>query len=305
MLKPDSTRYPSLVQPLNRGPQRIEPDPAEPRAESNDDALDEFPFLENESTPLELSEDTLSPEPDPEAAIVRRDYRTGALTAAVLALAVLLGWMVGRVGWSMAVNRAPTQIPMTPEEAQASAQLIPGTAPGSSSREEPVVPAPPAGSTPAPAISPRPAAKPKIEPAEPVGGLVIYERGKIVFRMAPSRSEPGGIAADAIQKAASRQDDAPAPPVAMSPRATRSDLLERVEPEYPEVARELRIQGPVLLNALVGTDGSVRKLTVISGDPQLVKAATDAVQQWRFKPREQDGRAVVFETEIRVDFELP
>ena len=48
-----------------------------------------------------------------------RDYRTGALTVAVLALAVLLGWMVGRVGWSMAVNRAPAQIPITPEETQA------------------------------------------------------------------------------------------------------------------------------------------------------------------------------------------
>ena len=49
------------------------------------------------------------------ATIVRRDYRTGALTAAVLALAVFLGWMVGRVGWTMAVNRAPWSPPsLTP-----------------------------------------------------------------------------------------------------------------------------------------------------------------------------------------------
>ena len=47
----------------------------------------------------------------PDVGTVRRDYRTGALTAAVLALAVLLGWMVGRVGWSMAVNRSRIQVP--------------------------------------------------------------------------------------------------------------------------------------------------------------------------------------------------
>ena len=67
----------------------------------------------------------------PDVAVVRRDYRTGALTAAVLALAVLLGWMVGRVGWSMAVNRAPAQVAITPDEAQAMAPVIPETQPGS------------------------------------------------------------------------------------------------------------------------------------------------------------------------------
>ncbi len=61
----------------------------------------------------------------PDVGTVRRDYRTGALTAAVLALAVLLGWMVGRVGWSMAVNRAPIQIPLASDEPSASALVTP------------------------------------------------------------------------------------------------------------------------------------------------------------------------------------
>ena len=72
---------------------------------------------------------------------VGRDYRTGALTVAVLALAVLLGWMVGRVGWSMAVNRAPAQAAITPDETQAMAPVIPETPPATSRREEPPVPA--------------------------------------------------------------------------------------------------------------------------------------------------------------------
>ena len=55
----------------------------------------------------------------------RRDYRTGALTVAVIALAVLLGWMVGRVGWSMAVSRVQPQLPLTSEPAQPAAQANP------------------------------------------------------------------------------------------------------------------------------------------------------------------------------------
>ena len=73
--------------------------------------------------------------------LVGRDYRTGALTAAVLALAVMLGWMVGRVGWSMAVNRAPAQAAITPEEAQAMMPVVPETSPATPRREEPPVPA--------------------------------------------------------------------------------------------------------------------------------------------------------------------
>ena len=60
-----------------------------------------------------------------------------------------------------------------------------------------------------------------------------------------------------------------------------------------------------MLDALVGADGSVKELSVISGDPQLVKAATDAVRQWRFKPHQLKGKAVEFETRITVNFALP
>jgi len=62
----------------------------------------------------------------------------------------------------------------------------------------------------------------------------------------------------------------------------RAELLEmlrpapeRVEPQYPEAARQQHLQGPVVLSVLVGTDGAVRELKVVSGDPLLAKAATD------------------------------
>ena len=58
----------------------------------------------------------------------------------------------------------------------------------------------------------------------------------------------------------------------VSPASANGYLLERVEPQYPEAAQQQHIQGPVELKVLVGTDGLVRKLTMISGDPLLAKA---------------------------------
>lgn len=235
----------------------------------------------------------------------RRDYRTGALTAAVIALAVLLGWMVGRVGWSMAVNRAQAQIPVSPEEAQAAAPVPPQTAPAAAV-VEPVASAKPVNPAPGPPTASKPAPKPKAEAAEPAGGLVVYEQGKVVFRMAPlPKSLPSGSDSAPVQTAVEREGDPAAGSTPIAPPAAYSYLLERVEPEYPEEARQEHIQGPVVLNALVGTDGAVRELKVMSGDPHLVRAATDAVRQWRFRPHRLQGRFVEFETRITVNFALP
>jgi TonB family protein len=80
---------------------------------------------------------------------------------------------------------------------------------------------------------------------------------------------------------------------------------QRVEPEYPEQARNQHIQGAVVLVALVGKDGTVEKLSTVSGDPQLAVAATDAVRQWRFKPFFRNGSPEEFQTQITVSFRLP
>ena len=82
-------------------------------------------------------------------------------------------------------------------------------------------------------------------------------------------------------------------------------LLQRAEPEYPEAARQLHIQGPVVLEAKVGKDGAVQQLTVVSGNSMLSTAASDAVSQWRFKPLMENGRAVQFQIRIKVHFVLP
>jgi TonB family protein len=271
------------------------------------------PPVDDSLEPKRVEPEALPALEQPSAGIARRDYRTGALSAAVLALAVLLGWMVGRVGWTMAVNRAPAQIPMTPEEAQATAPATPAVHPAPP-RQEPPPLASPVASRPVPPPAAKAAPKPKTATTTPLelnGGLVVYEHGKVVFRMGSSEKEvspkaaPGVVASGAIQQAAAREDDGSAAPAPTSPPSANGYLLERVEPQYPEAARQQHIQGPVVLNVLVGATGQVREASVISGDALLAKAATDAVRQWRFNPHQLNGKAVEFETRITVNFALP
>src|SRR5262249_1044293 len=61
-------------------------------------------------------------------------------------------------------------------------------------------------------------------------------------------------------------------------------LIKKVTPDYPQQARQLRIEGSVQLEATIAKDGSVTKLKVLGGHPMLARAASDAVKQWKYKP---------------------
>jgi|GEM_PF-3115401 len=81
-------------------------------------------------------------------------------------------------------------------------------------------------------------------------------------------------------------------------------LIYKVAPTYPPVAREARVQGTVVLQAVIGKDGTIQDLSVISGHPMLIPAAMDAVKQWRYKPYVLNGEPVLVQTTINVNFEL-
>jgi protein TonB len=81
-------------------------------------------------------------------------------------------------------------------------------------------------------------------------------------------------------------------------------LLQRVTPEYPPIARIAGVQGLVVLHALIGKDGTVQNLQVVSGNPLLTTAALDAVKQWRFKPYMLNGEPTNVESQITVSFNL-
>jgi TonB family protein len=81
-------------------------------------------------------------------------------------------------------------------------------------------------------------------------------------------------------------------------------LISRVQPVYPALAIQARIQGNVVLHAIIGRDGEVSELQVLSGDPLVVNAAVEAVRQWRYSPTLLNGQAVEVETTITVSFVL-
>jgi len=84
----------------------------------------------------------------------------------------------------------------------------------------------------------------------------------------------------------------------------QGSLIRRVEPQYPPLARTARIQGPVVLEALISKEGTMQNLRLISGHPLLVQAAINAVSQWRYRPYILNGEAIEVETQITVNFML-
>lgn len=81
-------------------------------------------------------------------------------------------------------------------------------------------------------------------------------------------------------------------------------LLNQPKPAYPPLARQARIQGVVRFNAVIGRDGAIQNLTLVSGHPLLVPAATEAVRQWRYQPTLLNGEPVEVVTQIDVNFTL-
>ena len=81
-------------------------------------------------------------------------------------------------------------------------------------------------------------------------------------------------------------------------------LVHQVKPAYPPLAMQARIQGTVVLQAVIAKDGTVKDLRVVSGHPMLVQAALEAAQLWRYKPYLLNDQPVEVDTQINVNFTL-
>jgi periplasmic protein TonB len=92
--------------------------------------------------------------------------------------------------------------------------------------------------------------------------------------------------------------------VRVSQGVSQGLLIRQVKPNYPALARQARIQGTVVLQALISKDGSIENLHLVSGHPMLAPAAIDAVKQWKYKPYFLNGEPVEVETTINVNFTL-
>lgn len=81
-------------------------------------------------------------------------------------------------------------------------------------------------------------------------------------------------------------------------------VVHKVDPVYPQEAEKSKLQGLVVLDAIVGADGVVRSLRPISGPDLLSQSAMDAVRWWRFLPYQLNNQPVTVETTIEVEFRL-
>lgn len=88
------------------------------------------------------------------------------------------------------------------------------------------------------------------------------------------------------------------------PHINPAMLVRQVKPVYPPLAIQTRRNGKVELHALIGTDGTVQSLELVSGDPLFVQSALDAVRQWRYRPTMLNGQAVGVDTYITVIYTL-
>jgi TonB family protein len=212
------------------------------------------------STNADMTDDgcVTSPVRPPEREIGRFQFLDPSTLLLILVIAVALsvGWLLGRV-----TGRAPAH----KKEALANVNENTNAAPPQSNKMTQAAPSPPP-----------PILATARSPEIPSDDLVVYQDGKVVFRLPAKTQREGSV-----------------------------QSLNRVQPEYPEAARQQGIQGLVVLEATVDKDGEVQQVVVISGNPMLATAASAAVLKWRFKPLVQDGRVVPFTTRITVDFVLP
>jgi protein TonB len=177
-----------------------------------------------------------------------------------------------------------------------------------------VAPAPPP--PPPPPAAPVKVVRPRIiQPQRMVAPTVIPKKIEIVKEAAPDVSMgqdfgvaggTGGPLGGAISGVI-----APPPPKPVAPARIRvggnvqsAMLVRQVQPVYPQIARTAHISGTVVLHAIIAKDGTIQELQYVSGPPLLMRAAMDAVREWRYKPTLLNGEPVEVDTTISVVFTL-
>ena len=254
--------------------------------------------LENDSTPTA------------HRAAADQPYRgwTLALAALVILAAATLSFLIGsRLGWLRPAQPGAAQTIATsqpPKTTDNSSAALPASSPVRTATKSAVVTHSAASargktdSNPSPASSEAQSSK--------TDELVVYEKGRVVFRMPSahdSSREPAIAPAATPSKLPS--DSGIAKAVWLAPEEAENLLLNRVEPEYPPKAIAAHRSGSVVLEVQVSRDGSVASVKTMSGDPLLATAATQAVRSWRYQPYRLHEQASPFQTDVTLTFSLP
>jgi len=267
----------------------------------------------------------------------------GSLTIlATIAISFLIG---SRVGWLRhTASHAQTSHPILAETSvpRAQAKSCVGTAaPGCSAEQSSATTTAPRRAMPS-SSEKTSAKKSSLTSATPAAtrdgdDLVVYEKGKVIFRMRPPTAKPdqakrdqaksgptkpGSIKQDsnAITEASSTTKiastetvpskiaptkTASSQSVWVAPAQAEARLLSHTEPQYPPAALAAHRSGYVVLEVQVAKDGSVSNIRTLSGDPLLAAAATAAVRTWRYHPYRQHDHPAQFQTDVTLSFALP
>jgi len=114
----------------------------------------------------------------------------------------------------------------------------------------------------------------------------------------------GGVIGGILSSTAALPKVATPQRVRVSSGVSTGLLIKKVTPNYPQLAKQARIQGTVVLQAEISKEGTIQNLQLISGHPMLAPAAIEAVKQWRYKPYLLNGEPVAVETQVVVNFSL-
>ncbi len=101
-----------------------------------------------------------------------------------------------------------------------------------------------------------------------------------------------------------RQTESTKTPVKLGGVVAEANLIRRVQPIYPPLAKSARVQGAVQFTAVISTNGNIEKLELLRGHPLLIAAAKEAILQWRYRPTLLNGHPTEVITEITVNFTL-
>ena len=287
-------------------------------------------LIAREFTPPEF----VAPSPQPAR---RSPYETWTLVLASLVIlaTIAVSFLIGyRIGWlritaSHTQTSQPTQAETNVPRAQAKSCV--GTAgPGCPAEQSSAATtAAHHANTPS---SEKASAKASTHSSPAADELVVYEKGKVIFRMKPAPAKPDRAKDRQAKPDSTRQDSDPvveassttrittkklastkiattklasSQSVWLSPAQAETRLLNRTEPQYPTAALASHRAGNVVLEVQVAEDGSVSNIRTLSGDPLLAAAATEAVRNWRYQPYRQHDHPAQFQTDVTLSFNLP
>ncbi|HXJ17714.1 MAG TPA: TonB family protein [Candidatus Polarisedimenticolia bacterium] len=176
-----------------------------------------------------------------------------------------------------------------------------------------VAPAPPP--PPPPPAAPVKVVRPRIiQPQRMVAPTVIPKKIEIIKEAAPDVSIGQGnigVVGGTGPLGGVGPVIAPPPPKPVTPARIRvggnvqaASLVRKVQPVYPQIARTAHVSGTVVLHAIIAKDGTIQELQYVTGPPLLMRAAMDAVREWRYKPTLLNGEPVEVDTTISVVFSL-